>query len=267
MARNTPLGDVVAMLKAELSANMIVGVSAANDLQYATLLATKQAWLADTYDWPFLKERWDVQIPGGGGGRYNTFPTIDEEHTTIAINFERPVNSFVFFSGAWQDVVYGVSEEEFNFINSDGSPPDIGLPPQTLDPIQRWDFANETQFEVWPVPSVPQTFRFVGQSAMNPLLVFTGNVNQPSTITPTYTNTLMLDDSMVMLFTAAEILQTLGKANAPSVMARAQARMAQIRGVYPKRTMKCTMNQGKLSTYKRVVSMQVPILVSGGISK
>jgi hypothetical protein len=267
MARQTPLGNVVTMLKAELSANMTVGVSAANDLQYASLIAAKQRWLADSYDWPFLEDTWDVIVPGGGTGRYNAFPTIPGYGSAVAINFERPMITKVYYSGNWQDVVYGINEDEFNYIDSDGSAGPGTGPPQVLDPIQRWRFAAENEFEVWPVPSVQTIFRFRGQSAMTPLLTFTANTGQPSTVAAQYANTLMLDDVMVMLFTAAEHLQELGKGNAPSVMARAQARMAQIRGCYPKRDQPCAMNGAKLQTKKRVVSMQIPILVAGGYTK
>lgn len=266
MARNTPLQNVIQMLKAELTACLISGVATANDVQYASLIANKQRWLADTYDWPFMEQTWTLQIPGGGAGRYNTLPTTTGENTQIAINFERPVLVKVWYSGSWQPVIYGIDEREYNYVNSDGpNGPNSGSP-QILDPIQRWRFSEEqaNQFEVWPVPSVNVYLRFRGQSAITPLLQFTPNGNNPAKITPFWTNTLDLDDNMVMLFTAGEYLQQLGKGNAQAVMQRAAQRLLQIRSSYPKREMSCAMNQGQLQPTNKVVSMKTPILVAPG---
>jgi hypothetical protein len=264
MAWNSSLGNVVTMLKAELAANQIVGTAAANDTQYACLIAAKQRWLSDTYDWPELEYTWDVQVPGGGQGRYNTFPTTTGLNTTRSINYGRPLHTSVWYSGNWQTVVYGINEMEFNYINSDGAIPDTGMSPQILDPIQRWREASTTQFEVWPVPSVNQVFRFRAQSELTPLLEFSPNVGQPSTISPMWTATLDLDDVMVMLYTAGELLQLRGKGNAQALMQRAQARMAQIRATYPKRTMDCAFGQSRTHQYSHIVAVKTPILVAGG---
>lgn len=248
MARNTPLSNVVAMLKAELAANMTVGVAAANDTQYACLIAAKQRWLADIYDWPFLENAWDVE--NGGGVRYLPLPInqLDDLGTQIAINMERPCQVKVFFSNYWQDLLYGISEEEYNYINSDQ-----GL---TLDPIQRWRFSDEFNFEVWPVPQTATTIRFRGQRALDPLLAFQSGGGSPASVSPQWDATLDLDDVMVMLYTAAEQLELLGKGNAQSVLARATNRMQQIRASYPKREMTCAFGQNHFRQYNKIIPVK-----------
>ena len=248
MSRNTPLSNVVAMLKAELAANMTVGVAAANDLQYACQIAAKQRWLADTFDWPFLEDDWDVG--NGGGIRYLPLPTnqLDDLNVQIAINMERPCQVKTFFSNYWQDLKYGIAEQEYNYINSDQG--------RTLDPIQRWRFADETQFEVWPVPQTATTIRFRGQRALDPLLSFQSGDGSPASISPQWDATLDLDDEMVMLYTAAEQLMLLGKGNAQSVLARATNRMQQIRASYPKREMSCAFGHSQLRQYNKIIPIK-----------
>lgn len=262
MARNTPLSNVVAMLKAELAANMIVGVAESNDLQYAALIASKQRWLADTYDWPFLRDDWDVTI--GSGQRYANMPievADTEGRIGTTLNTERPFMVKVFYSGNWQEVVYGIDEQEFNYINSDGNPP-FSAAPQLLDPIQRWAYSGETQFEVWPIPATLVIVRFRGIRTLTSLLDFQQGQAAPAQIVPKWSATLDLDDNMVMLYAAGELLQLLGKGNAQSVMQRAQARMAQIRAQYPSRHMECAFGQKTLRQYNRIVPVKT-VLVAG----
>lgn len=260
MARNTPLANVVAMLKAELAANMTTGVATANDLQYACQIAAKQRWLGDSFDWPFLEDEWNVGIVGGGGGRFNPLPTfpivnndaapVDEQGNIIAINLERPRQTFTFFSNNWQEVEYGIGEEQYNYINSEANPI------ATLDPIQRWMFDGQYNFEVWPVPQTAQVFRFRGQRTITPLLSFQSGGANPASISPQWQATLDLDDLMVMLFTAGEILQNLGKANAQSVLQRAQARMGQIRASYPTNDDPCAFGQKYLRQYNKIIPVK-----------
>lgn len=263
MARNTPLSNVVSMLKAELAMNMIVGVAVANDLNLASLIASKQRWLADIYDWPFLRDDWDIPI--GSNQRYANMPInlIDTEgNPASTLNTERPFQVKCFFSGNWQDVVYGIDEQEFNYINSDGNPP-FTAAPQQLDPIQRWAYSQETQFEVWPIPATSTIIRFRGIRTLTSLLSFIQGDAQPAQVQPNWSATLDLDDNMVMLFVAGEELQRLGKGNAQSVMQRAQTRMLQIRAQYPVRDMTCAFGQKYLRQYNRIIPVKKILVASG----
>lgn len=248
MARNTPLANIVAMLKVELGYNATPGTAVGDDLPLAALIAEKQRWLADTYDWPFMEHRWDVAV--GNSARYVPFPTLNDQGNTIAINFERPVKLETFWSANWDEVIYGIGSEEFNYRDSDQVPPDL------LDPVQRWRFNDETQFEIWPMPASAQKLRFTGQRVPNPLLSFQPSPNGPACITALWANTVDLDDQMVMLFAAAEKLQLMEKANAQSVLQRANARMTYIRQSYPRREMNCSFQGGKRQQYNKIIPVK-----------
>jgi len=254
MPRNTTLAIVVSMLKAEVGANLMVGTASADDNRYAMLIDQKQQWLADSYDWPFQDDDWDVQVPAGS--RYLNFPGVDEESNTIAINFERPVETKTWWSAAWLPVDYGIDEDDYNARNSDGAPPDTGAPPDVLDPIQRWSFNGETQFEVWPVTASKQIFRFRGQRQINSLITYTNGTTAPAAVAPSWTGTLCLDDQMVMLFAAAEELELKGKSNAQDVLARAQARIQFIRANYPKRTKTCSFGGARNRQYNKIIPVK-----------
>ena len=242
--RNSLLANVVAMLKIEIGYNIMSGVAVAEDVRLAALVAEKQRWLSDVFDWPFLKAAFDVNaVPGA---RYLALPTM---------NFERPVTVEVYWASNWQSMDYGIGTEEYNSKNSENNPPDM------LNPIQRWDMQAESaasnQFEVWPIPASVQKVRFTGQRSITTLLSMTGTTG-PAVVAPIWTNTVDLDDQMVMLFAAAEKLQLMGKGNAPSVLKRAQDRMMQIRASYPTRDVTCGFQRSRLQRHNKLISI-VPI--------
>src|ERR1019366_5678767 len=86
MARNTPLGIVRGMVKAEMGKSP-QSSSTAQDGEINLIINDVQQWLASEYDWPFLSARWDIAI--APRSRYLTFPTVDDVNLTTAINFER----------------------------------------------------------------------------------------------------------------------------------------------------------------------------------
>lgn len=262
MAIGTPLSNVVAMLRAELSSTLIVGVADADITQYACMIAEKQRWLSDLYDWPFLEDFWDVGI--AQGQRYNNLPlTVSDELGLIeSLNRERPFQTNTFWGGDWISVVYGIEEQEFNYLNSDGNPPDSSAQPQTNDPIQRWRYSTGIQFEVWPVPASNSIFRFRGQRTNTQLLSFNGGIANVANITPIWSAPLDLDDNLVMLHAASELLANEGKANAQLVRARAQARLACIRASYPSRDMPCGFGNKHIKQWHQLVPVK-RIIIAG----
>lgn len=213
--RQVTLTNLLTMLKAEVGDNGVGNTT--RDAQLTTLLSNKQKWLAAEYDWPFLEHRWNLAV--SPGNRYLSFPTVDEDPQTIAINFERPVRTDVYYNNKWQDVDYGVNNDDFNYINSDGV--NLTPPPEVLDPIQRWRFDDEGKCEIWPIPTVAQTLRFTGQRTLNPLA--------------TGSDTADLDDMLLVYFAAGEILTREKQADAPLKLQLAQERMRKIRAQYPQR--------------------------------
>ena len=159
MARNTPLAIVRSYVKAESFQNMDA-TSTADDQRLNQLIQNVQSQLAGSFDWPFLKKRWTFGI--GAGARYATFPTVDDSGVFGTPNFDRPEMLQIKYASIWQPIVYGISEDpEFNYLDSDRN--------QVLDPVQRWQFSDETKFEVWPLPASQAAMRFVGQRQLTTL--------------------------------------------------------------------------------------------------
>lgn len=208
MARNTPLSTIRTMLKAEIGKSLTVGT--ADDAILNQVISNKQQWLGCEYDWPFLEDRFDIPIPGGS--RYLTFPTIDNEGDTFAMNLERPYTVEVFYNNQWQAVFYGIGSTEFNYLNSDQAG-------QVQDPIQRWRWSEESQFEIWPINTTVQIIRFTGQRALD---VLSSN-----------SDTADLDDQLIVLAVAAELLARSKQKDAQIKQSLFVERLARLRASYP----------------------------------
>ena len=207
MSRLTKLSVLYTMLQSRLGENTTFTQTKA---RYYQLLSDKQKWLANEYDFPFLEDRFDVAV--AGGSRYLSFPTIDNVGSTFAMNLERPYKCEVFWSNVWIELEYGIGSDEFNYLNSD-------QPGQQQDPIQKWRWSSEGQFEIWPVNNTAQKIRFTGQRALDALV--------------TDNDTADLDDLLIVLFVAADILIKGKQPDGQLTLAQAQERLARQRGAYP----------------------------------
>ena len=206
MARGTTLTTLMEMLKAEIGYSLTAGVATAEDARLYLLLANTQKWLAADFEWPFLKRTGDVSL--AAEARTGTLPsTLDPE---------RPFQVFSRDDNVWVPLQYGITPQDLTVWDSDAS--------ETSDPVLKWQYATDTTFEVWPLPATATTIRFTGVKKLGALA--------------TGTDTADLDDLLIVLFTAAELLAGKKQADAGAKLARAQARMAQLKANYPK------VNQG-----------------------
>ena len=212
MSRNSTLANALLLLKGEIGLSLTALVNVAQDSELYTLLDTKQQWLADKYEWPFLETRGSVTITAGEGGRYGTFPTT--------LRAEKLSDVSVLFNERWQPVTYGIGNDEYNtFSSGDGS-----VAVQAQDPIMKWRLYGTTQFEIWPIASSAQTVRFTGQATLTSLKA--ASVYSDTT-------TLDLDDILVVLFAAAEKLSRMKKTDAAQKLAMAEDRLNTLRSNYP----------------------------------
>lgn len=246
MARNTTLGQLRYMVKAE-TGKSLVSTSTQQDAEINQIINDIQAWLAATYDFPFLKSRWESSLTAGS--RYQTFPTTNNVGLVIALNLERPMRCLVKWNQIWQDVVYGIDEiPEFNYLDSDRN--------AVLDPIQRWQFDDETKFEVWPLPATTADIRWVGQRTLTSLL---------TTVNPVVWNdaaTLNLDDLLVTYFASTEYLTREESPRAKIQAEKAQRRLTAILGGYPNRTQTVCIGRGQPLDRKAI--RQVPLVLVAG---
>lgn len=206
MARGTALSVLFTMLQARLG-ETVTGTQ--TTARYYQLLQDKQKWYASEYDWSFLETRWDVAATAGS--RYLTFPTTDTQNNTVALNTERPFKVEVFWNNLWRQMTYGVGSTQYNYINSDQG--------RKQDPIQHWRWSGNNQVEIWPINVSPATLRFTGQRALS-ALVAAGD-------------TADLDDELLVLSVAADLLLRQKQADAQLVMAQASERLRMIRASYP----------------------------------
>lgn len=221
------------MLKAEVGDYS--GTNSATDAATVTILSNMQKWLATEYDWPFLERRWNVACPANQ--QYVTFPTQDDNTDVIDMNLERMPKVEVQWTETWQPVIYGIGADEYNTL-------DFSLQQQS-DPIQRWRAAtnpnephNPNQYEVWPVPVTNQTMRFTGQRALQPL------VN-------TSTDKADLDDMLLVMACATEMLTRSKQADAGLKQAKFNHRLQFIRQGYPTRDVVRILGGGGDAQFKR----------------
>ncbi len=243
--------------------------STAQDAEINQIISDTQSVLAGEFNFPFLKSRWSLNVPAGQ--RYTAFPTVTDTGVQSAPVFERPEEAWVKWNMIWQPIVYGIDEyPEFNYLDSDRN--------QVLDPVQRWQFANSGQFEVWPIPASGAQVRYVGQRQLTPLttLQTLGVPGGGSVVVPgggvvgvppgtwvwNDAAQLDLDDILVSLFASAEYLTRKESARAPGVLASANRRLASELGAYPTRTETICIGRGDPMSRRMV--RQVPLVLVAG---
>lgn len=189
MARGTQLSALVDALRAEIGAstNVAMGVNALPQLKQ--LLNRTQQRLWEDFDWSFAFIERDE--PLANGQRYYAF---DNE-----IDFNRIVSAHVKYSSTWRPLEYGIGAEQYN-----SSDPEEG---EKEDPPTRWRHYEGNQFEVWPMPASDEcVLRFKAIKKL-PKMVSDSDV-------------ALLDDNLIVLFAAAELL---AKAKAEDAQAKLQA--------------------------------------------
>lgn len=237
MSRGVALSTIVTAIKKELGDNTETNTTW--DAELKQKAAALQSDLCNTYDWPFLEDRWDLAC--SAGDRYKSIPTTNIRSISSTINFERPVLVERLFNTYYNPVAYGITSEHYNYQNSDDG--------ERMDPIMRWsmdtntgDTSNADQIEIWPIPASSQTLRFTGQRAPR---TFASDSDKSE-----------LDDLLIVYFVCADILSKREMSNAPVMLGRAERRLRSLRGSYP-----TTINSVKLG-YQRKYNRQTVKLIA-----
>lgn len=200
--RQQPLSSLREQLKALIGDSLEVG--SANDKTYNIRLFKTVKWLAGEYDWPFMELRTDVAATAGT--RYYQFP-LGADGVSPVYNYDRPIKAEYKWNTYWHKLDVGIGATQYNAFDSDR-----GL---TADPPTRWRQTNDGRYELWPIPQTVGTVRLTGQQALTRL-------DEDDDLCD-------LDDDMVTLFTAAEIIQRSNLADSKSMMQQAQDRFLKLR--------------------------------------
>lgn len=204
MARGTSLGQLLDDLRAEVghSLNPALGVNTRDVL--INVLQRQQKRLWEDYSWPFLRVNRDIVAQAGL--RYYNIPAD--------LTFEKIERVQFKWGDRWQDLEYGIGESQFNQYDSDR---DI-----RSWPIQRWYVTDDNRIEVWPIPAQN------GSAATTDGLIRITGIRKPNPLVND-AHTADLDDQLIVLYAAAEILARQKQADAQNKLQQAQAHYARLK--------------------------------------
>lgn len=195
------------MLNAECGEEMDETISPARVAVNNQLLNNQQAFLVNQHAYLLGKVR--VSLAANVGQQYYGLPAgIDFDR------LEKP--EFTNVSNFRYRIGFGIGQEEYNLFRSD-----LGV---TASPVMRWDLVNvggSLQIELWPVPSVAQVILLSGLLPLAPL------VND--------TDTCVIDDLVLVLFTAAELLARKQSGDTQAKAVKAKAALDSLKASYPSR--------------------------------
>jgi hypothetical protein len=205
MPVGTQLSVLRQMLNAECGTEMDETVSPASVAVNNQLLNNQQSFLVNQY--AYLRGKTRVELVGVVGQQYYALPAgIDFDR------LEKP--AFTNVSNFRYTIGFGIGQAEYNIFRSD-----LGV---RATPVMRWDMVNTggaLMIELWPIPSVPQNIELAG------LLPLTQMVAD--------TDMCVVDDLVLVLFTAAELLARKEAGDAQAKAAKAKAALMSIRATYP----------------------------------
>jgi hypothetical protein len=202
MARGRQLQQVVESLQheARLSTSTSRGVD--NRAYLKHVIKRTQELLYLTYDWPFLRATKETSRKTlNAGQRYYDFPAGISQDRIIRVYRQ-------YGSHIWEPLEQGITPENYTAYDSDA---DV-----RADPALRWEYYDQDQFEIWPIPSAESQVWF---DALIPL----PDLVQEEDI-------VVLDDVVVYLHAAAEILAADGQKDAQAKLTLGQDRLRRLLG-------------------------------------
>lgn len=203
MAIGTQFLALKQRLRAELGRSVDVSVGVDDDESLKQTLNRTYAALYMQWDWPHLRMVWP-HIQLSAGQRFYDFP--------VNLNPDRVEKVVVRYNGHFYPLDRGIDFDAYNAYDSEAG--------ERSDPALRWDVrwtGSSTQFEIWPVPvSDEQSVQFRGIIAL-PRLVDD-------------TDVCLLDDELVVLFAAQELLSRQKSQDADKKLQLAQEHFNRLKG-------------------------------------
>jgi hypothetical protein len=202
MASGVTLSLLRDRLRSEIGAspNPAMGTNAHHAMN--TLLERTQERLWYDFDWPNMMIDRDINLVDGQ--RYYAFPA--------QIAYDRIICTNVKYAASWRPVIPGLNLKDYNFMDSDD-----GI---KQDPPLKWRHYEDNMLEVWPIPASASVLRLSGIRKLKPLVMDT--------------DVCEIDDKLIVLYAASEMLSHTKSADAPAKLALANAHYARLRGLNSK---------------------------------
>lgn len=200
MARGTQLQELVAQLRSETGRNQSVAVGTSELDNLKGQLARVQEVLYDDYDWPFMNVERSINLQAGQ--RYYDFPED--------LNYDRLDTVKYKYGNVYTDVERGITFDDYSIYDSGAG--------DRSSPLIKWDVRNTgtyEQLEAWPVPNDAGKLCFFGTKKLARLTQDDDRAD--------------LDDRLIVLFLAAEILAKQKSPDAKNKLDLANARLLRLR--------------------------------------
>lgn len=200
MARGTQLQKLVAQLRAETGRSQSVSVGVAELDNLKNLLARTQEVLYDDYAWPFLRVERSITL--NAGQRYYDFP--DD------LDFDRIEDVKYKYNNVYTELERGIGFDDHSIFDSNAD--------ERSSPALKWDVRNTgsgEQLEIWPIPNETNSLHFFGTKQLARLVEDDDRAD--------------LDDRLIVLFAAAEMLARQKSNDARAKLEQANARLLVLR--------------------------------------
>jgi len=181
MARNTTLQVLLNDLRSESGHAISSALGKATQEMMVNLLNRVQRRLWEDFAWPFLQVKKDITLQAGS--RYYDIPS--------GITLERVQNASFKNGSSWHKITYGISTYDYTIHDSDTG--------DRSWPIYKYEAYGASQVEVWPIPS-ENANTTTGDGLFR--LEGTGNLSTFISMD----DTADLDDQLIVLFAASELL-------------------------------------------------------------
>lgn len=200
--RRKQFGQLITDLRAELGKSTDPAAGVADLPTLKQVLSRNYEAAYQGYDWPHLNKIFD-KITLNAGQRYYDFPE-DCDYDDLS-------RVVVWWNRLPVDIERGIGFEEYSTYDSEEG--------ATSDPVLKWDVRftdTHEQMEVWPVPaSNNQAIQIEGQVRFVPL------INDE--------DLCRIDDQVVVLASAVELVPTKDRQAAQAKLAAAQSRIARVK--------------------------------------
>jgi hypothetical protein len=205
MARKTTLVKLLDDLRAEARLSLNPSHNLQNRPVQVKMLQRVQDRLWEDFAWPHM--RVERQVPIQAGQRYYAPPSDMRIDRIERIEF--------YTDGAWRLIAPGIDPENYTAWNSDLD--------QRSWPPRRWQIFEDETVEIWPIADTNAT-----EATREGYLKFTGIRNLNQLVDDG--DRADLDDRLIVLYAAAEMLAASGSKDAQLKLDQANSIYARLRG-------------------------------------